>query len=394
MDFLTSRVKEIGFSPTLKITDLSRRMREEGQDVISLSAGEPDFPTPQRIKEAAVLALKENFTYYTPTPGISELLDAIVECMKIHQGLTYSRDEVMTTNGGKQALYQAFQALCHPGDGVLIPLPYWVSYPEQVKMAGGVPQFVPTCPENFFKMTPADLERSITEKSRVLLLNNPQNPTGHLYSQEELEALIPLIREKGLFVVSDEIYEHLVYEGRAVSIAGLHEEMKERTLIINGLSKSHAMTGWRMGYTLGPREVISAMSRLQSHLTNNINSITQKAALEAFQGPWDDVAEMVAEFKARRDLMVSGLEKIPYLDCHRPQGAFYLWVHVQPLIARSQGQMKQDHQLCEDLLKKARLAAVPGTAFGVEGYLRLSYATSQETLEEALVRLGEYVEGF
>lgn len=393
MGYLSKRIESISFSPTLGITDLSRRMREEGQPVISLSAGEPDFHTPQRVKDAAVYALQENFTYYTPTPGMIELLDAIRERMRKDQGLSYNRDEVMTTNGGKQALYQAFQALCNPGDQVLIPLPYWVSYPEQVKMAGGVPQFVETNPENSFKMTPDDLALAITERSRVLLLNNPQNPTGHLYTREELEELLPLIKEQGLFVVSDEIYAQMVYEGQAVSIASLDGEMKERTLVINGLSKSHAMTGWRVGYALGPKDLISAMSRLQSHLTNNINSMSQKAAVEALVGPWDAVEEMVAEFKARRDFMVSAIEELPYIHCTKPLGAFYLWVHVQELIHRSNGVIRDDQQLGEDILKKALLATVPGSVFGVEGYLRLSYATSRENLFEAVKRLQAYVKG-
>lgn len=391
MDYLSEKIKAIEISPTLNITAMASQMRSEGRDVIGLSAGEPDFETPKNIKEAAILAIEEGFTHYTPAAGINELKDAICYRAKKDQGLSYSREEVMTTNGGKHALYQFFQAALDPGDEVLIPLPYWVSYPEQVKMAGGTPVFVETKSENFFKMTLEDLKRSLTAKSKVLLINSPQNPTGHLYSREELEAFVPFLREKDLLIISDEVYEHLSYEGEAVSLAALHEELKERTVIINGLSKSHAMTGWRIGYALGPKEIISAMTRLQSHLTSNINSITQKAAIAALTGPYDEVERMVAEFKARRDLVVAGIQEIPYLSCQKPQGAFYLWVNVKELMERCRGAIENDYQLCEDLLEKALVAAVPGSSFGIEGYLRLSYAVSIDVLKEALERIGGYV---
>lgn len=393
MVYLSERIRAIGLSPTLSITALASQMREEGEDVISLSAGEPDFETPERVKEAALLAIEEGFTHYTPAGGINELKDAILFRAKEDQGLSYTRDEVCSTNGGKQALYQAFQALLDPGDEVLIPLPYWVSYPEQVQMAGGVPVFVKTHGENSFKMRVEDLEKALTEKSRVLVLNSPQNPTGHLYTKEELEAFIPLILEKGLTIVSDEVYEHIVFDKRAVSIASLHESMRERTIIINGLSKSHAMTGWRVGYALGPEEVISSMTRLQSHLTSNINSIAQKAAIAALRGPFHDVERMVEEFKARRDLMVQGINQTPYFSCLKPEGAFYLWVDIRELLEIRKNHIENDHELCQDLLQKKQIATIPGSSFGVEGYLRLSYAASLENLKEALRRIGEYVEG-
>lgn len=391
MEYLSERMKAIEISPTLSITSMAMQMRSEGRDVIGLSAGEPDFETPPSIKEAAIKAIEEGFTHYTPAAGIDELRDAICDRTKKDQGLSYTRGEVVTTNGGKQALYEVFQALLDPGDEVLIPLPYWVSYPEQVKMAGGVPVFVETERENFFKMTPEDLERALTRKSRVLLLNSPQNPTGHLYKREELEAFVPILEERGLFVVSDEVYEHIVYGEKAVSIASLHKDLKERTIIINGLSKSHAMTGWRVGYALGPKEIISAMTRLQSHLTSNINSIAQRAALTALRNPYDEVMSMVAQFQERRDLVVRGIQKIPYLSCEIPQGAFYLWVNVEELIQYHK-RVENDLELCEDLLERALIAAVPGSSFGVEGYLRLSYAVSLDVLKKALERIGEYVE--
>lgn len=392
MDYLSERIKGIGFSPTLRITALAGQMREEGEDVLSLSAGEPDFETPREVREAAIKAIRDGFTFYTEAPGIAEFRDAIRERVKIDQGLSYTRLEVMSTNGGKQALYQAFQALCDHGDEVLIPLPYWVSYPEQVRMARGVPQYVETSKENSFKMTPEDLEKALTPKSKVLLLNNPHNPTGHLYTKEDLLLLLPLIKEKKLFVVSDEIYEHMVYEGKAVSIASLDEEMKTRTLIINGLSKSHGMTGWRVGYALGPKEIISAMIRLQSHLTSNINSISQKAAIAALRGSFEAVEEMVAQFKARRDYLVPALNALPSIHCEKPEGAFYLWVDVQELLQVSG--LEDDYQLSEEILKKALVATVPGSSFGIKGYIRLSYATSMENLQEAVRRIGEYVKSF
>ncbi len=387
--YFSDRIRNVRTSPTLGISSRAREMKREGIDVISLSSGEPDYPTFDYIKREAERALRDNFTHYTPTPGMPELREAIVSKFKRDQGLEYSAREVITTTGAKQALYEGFQVICQEGDEVLMPVPYWVSYPQQVIMAGGTTVPVATSEKNNFKMTPEELKEAITPSSKVLLLNYPHNPTGHLYSAQELKALVPLIIEHDLLLVTDEVYEHLTYEEPMQSIVALAPELQKRTLIINGLSKAYAMTGWRVGYAAGPEPLISAMSRMQSHLTSNITSISQRAAVAALEGPMDQVEEMRDEFRLRRDLMVEGINSLEGFSCSKPAGTFYLWVSIGDYLKQSP--YSNDSELAEALLEKGRVATVPGSAFGQEGYLRLSFASSRERLQAALGRLEQFV---
>jgi len=387
---LAKRAAAISPSPTLAIDAKAKAMKKNGLDVIGFGVGEPDFDTPEHIKKAAVEAIQQGFTKYTPVSGIDELKEAICQKFKREQGLEYRPQEIIVSSGAKHSLYNTFQVLCDEGDEVILPAPYWVSYWEQIKLAGGIPVIVPTKEENGFKLTAEELKSALTDKTKILILTSPSNPTGAVYTKAELEALAQILVEKGIFVISDEIYEKLVYDGQShVSIASLGEKIKELTVIINGLSKGYSMTGWRIGYAAGNQEIIKAMTNFQSHATSNPTSISQKAGVEALNGPQEPVAAMLKEFTRRRDYMVERLNQIPGISCLKPGGAFYVFPNVASFYGKtiSGKKIKDSTDLAEILLEEAKVALVPGIAFGVQDYLRLSYATSLENIVEGINRI-------
>lgn len=385
---LSSRVKAISPSPTVSIDAKAKEMVRQGIDVISFGVGEPDFDTPVHIKEAGIEAIRAGFTKYTPVLGIPELREAISAKLRRENGLDYPPAQILVSSGAKESLYHAVMALCEPGDEVLVPAPYWVTYPEQVKLAGGVPVVVEAGGDTDFKVTPAMLAARATGRTRLLILNSPSNPTGAVYTREELRALADFCVARDLAIISDDIYEKLVYEGEFVSIASLGPEVRARTVVINGVSKAFAMTGWRIGYAAGEPDVIKAMSSLQSHSTTHPASMAQKAAAAALAGPLDAVRAMAEEFRRRRDYVVERLRRVPGLTVRRPAGAFYVFPNVEGVLGRSlDGRtVATDLDLAEVLLTEGRVALVPGTAFGAPGHLRLSYATSMERLREGLDR--------
>lgn len=391
---LSSRVRAISPSPTVSIDAKAKEMARQGIDVISFGVGEPDFDTPENIKEAGIRAIRSGFTKYTPVLGILELREAVAAKFKRDNGLDYQPSQILVSSGAKESLYHAVMALCEPGDEVLIPVPYWVTYPEQVKLAGGVPVFIETNASTGFKVTPVMLAEKATNRTRLLILNSPSNPTGAVYSREELAGLAQFCVERDLAVISDEIYEKLVYEGEHVSIASFGQEIKRRTVVINGASKGYAMTGWRIGYAAGEPDVIKAMSALQSHSTTHPASMAQKAAVEALNGPQDAVSSMREEFRRRRDYVLERLSGLRGFKVAKPDGAFYVFPNVDGLLGRSiDGRtLKTDLDLADALLTEARVAVVPGTAFGAPGHLRISYATSMERLREGIDRIGDFLE--
>lgn len=391
---LSKRAGLISPSLTLAITARAKAMRAEGIDVIGFGAGEPDFDTPSYIKEAAKRALDEGFTKYTPVSGIEELKKAICQKLKRENGLDYRTSEIIVSCGAKHCLYNALQVLCQEGEEVILPVPYWVSYIEQIKLAGARPVLVETGEESGFKISPSELERAITSKTKLFLLNSPNNPTGAVYSKEELEALAEILKKEGIYVISDEIYEKIVYDDvKHTGIASLGPEIKKLTILVNGVSKTYSMTGWRIGYAAGEKRIIRAMVNLQSHSTSNPTSIAQKAALAAIC-EWEKASEeMLFEFRKRRDYMFNRIEEIPGISCFKPQGAFYLFVNVSAILGK-----KYNNQIIEDsltltelLLSKAKVAVVPGSAFGVDNYLRLSYATSMDNIVEGLKRIEKFI---
>ncbi|HWP35057.1 MAG TPA: pyridoxal phosphate-dependent aminotransferase [Thermodesulfobacteriota bacterium] len=388
---LARRLAAVKPSPTFAAEQKARALRAQGVDVVSLTVGEPDFDTPRAIKQAAVRAIEEGFTKYTPTAGTPELREAICAKLARDNGLAYRPEQVIASAGAKQAIYNLLMVLLDPDDEVLIPAPYWVSYPDMVELAGGRPVIVETSEAEGFKLTPARLARAITPRSRLLILNTPCNPTGAAYTREELAALARVCVEHDLLVCSDEIYEKLVYDGFVhTSFAALGPEVYARTITVNGLSKAFAMTGWRLGYAAGPVELVQAMEAVQSQSTSNPCSITLKAATYALTGPADELPAMVAEFDRRRRFLVDALGSLPGVSCATPTGAFYAWPNVSRLLGRRTPEGRRlatSYDLVDYLLEAARVATVAGAAFGVEGYLRLSYATALPRLEEAIARM-------
>lgn len=386
---LSTRIASVAPSATLAVDALVRQARLAGVDVVGFGTGEPDFDTPEHIKEAARAALRDGRTKYTPSGGTPELRQAICADLA-RRGLSYTPEEVIAAAGAKQALYNVFQVLLDPGDEVLIPAPYWVSYVEMVRLAGGVPVIVPSAEEAGFVPSLEALRERVSPRTRAVLVNSPANPTGALWPVELLRAVGELAVEQGLVIVSDEIYDRLLYDdARPVSVAVLAPEFRERTVVVNGVSKTYAMTGWRLGYAAGPAVLIRAMETLQSHSTSNPNTLAQAAAVAALTGPQEPVEAMRAEFAARRRLMVEGLNRLPGVACRPPAGAFYAFPNVSALFGRGVGERRlaSSTDLAEFLLEKARVAVVPGIAFGAEGYLRLSYATSRERIAEGLRRI-------
>lgn len=389
---LSRKALGISPSPTLTIDARAKQLKSEGVDVIGFGAGEPDFDTPLHIREAAMQAIRDGFTRYTPSGGIPELKEAVCEKLQRDNNLHYRPAQVVLSNGAKHSLANIFTAILDPGDEVLIPAPYWVSYPEMVKLADGVPVSV-EADKKGGRLTTAILQKYITPRTRAVVVNSPGNPTGHLFSREELLAVADAALRNDLWIISDEIYEKLIYGDAAhISIASLGEEIQKRTVIVNGVSKAYAMTGWRIGYTACEPQLAAAMDSIQSHLTSNPNSIAQKAALAALRGPQDCVAEMRKVFAERRVYAFERINKMPCLSCSEPQGAFYLFVNAAQACGLSfRGTIISDTDaLAALLLEHYRVAVVPGKGFGAPDYLRLSYATSLDNISKGLDRM----EGF
>ncbi len=387
---LSGRVRNLKPSATLSITAKAKALRAGGVDVIGFGAGEPDFDTPDNAKKGGVEAIESGFTKYTAVGGIDELKDAIIESLKKDHSLEYSRDEILVSCGAKHSIYNLTQALFEPGDEVLIPAPYWVSYPDQVALAGATPVTMETEERDLFKITPRDLERATTGRTRALVLNYPSNPTGTTYSREDLEKIVETALDAGLVIISDEIYEKIVYgDAEHVSVCSLSEKAKRSTILVNGVSKSYSMTGWRIGYAAGDRNVISAMSKLQGQSTSNPSSISQMAAVEALRGPQDVLEKRRGEFEKRKDFIVKRLNEIPGMTCFDPMGAFYVFPSISGLAGKKweHGEIDGSISFTEFLLEEAKVAVVPGIAFGKENHLRISYATSMENIEEGMDRI-------
>ncbi|EOR23559.1 MULTISPECIES: pyridoxal phosphate-dependent aminotransferase [Bacillaceae] len=388
---LAERVNTLTPSTTLAITAKAASLRADGHDVIGLGAGEPDFNTPQNIIDAAVRSMNEGHTKYTPASGLQALKKEIAAKLKRDQQLEYEANQIIVTNGAKHGLYTLFQVILDKGDEVIIPTPYWVSYPEQVKLAEGVPVFVEGYEANEFKITPDQLKKAITSKTKAVIINSPSNPTGMIYTEKELQAIGDICLEHNILIISDEIYEKLVYgDSKHVSIASLSPSLKEVTIIINGVSKSHSMTGWRIGYAAGSKEIITAMTNLASHSTSNPTTPSQYATIEAYAGPQDSVEEMRQAFNERLDIIHGKLNNIPGFSCLKPKGAFYLFPNVQKAVELTG--FKSVDEFSTALLEEALVAVVPGSGFGADSYIRLSYATSLEKLEAAVSRMEQFVE--
>ena len=391
---LSRKGLSISPSATLAIDSKAKKLKAEGIDVVCFGAGEPDFDTPVHIKQAAIAAIEAGFTKYTPASGTMTLKEAICAKFKKDNGLDYAPANIVISNGAKHSLVNVFQAICNPGDEVIIPAPFWVSYPEMVKLADGVPVIVYTTEEQGFKFTVDQIRQAVTAKTKAIILNSPSNPTGMVYTREELAELADLAVEKGFYVVSDEIYEKLIYDGKThVSIASINEKIKAQTIIVNGVSKTYAMTGWRIGYTASTPEIAKIMSNVQSHATSNPNSIAQKAAEAAISGPQDMVATMVAAFASRRDYMVKRINSMPGLSCVNPNGAFYVMMNISQLMGKELAGLKiqSSDDFANVLLEKANVALVPGSGFGIDTHVRLSYATSQENITKGLDRIEQFL---
>ncbi len=391
---LSRKGLSISPSATLAIDSKAKKLKAEGIDVVGFGAGEPDFDTPVHIKQAAIAAIEAGFTKYTPASGTMTLKEAICAKFKKDNGLDYAPANIVISNGAKHSLVNVFQAICNPGDEVIIPAPFWVSYPEMVKLADGVPVIVYTTEEQGFKFTVDQIRQAVTAKTKAIILKSPSNPTGMVYTREELAELADLAVEKGFYVVSDEIYEKLIYDGKThVSIASINEKIKAQTIIVNGVSKTYAMTGWRIGYTASTPEIAKIMSNVQSHATSNPNSIAQKAAEAAISGPQDMVATMVAAFASRRDYMVKRINSMPGLSCVNPNGAFYVMMNISQLMGKELAGLKiqSSDDFANVLLEKANVALVPGSGFGIDTHVRLSYATSQENITKGLDRIEQFL---
>ena len=387
---LSDRSKLIKPAVTLALAAKAQKMRAEGVDLVNFTAGEPDFDTPQRIKEAAIRALNKGMTKYTDVRGIEPLREAVAEKYRREQGLSYGKDEVLVSCGAKHAIYNVFQALLNDGDEVVIPAPYWVSYADMVLLAGGAPKLVPTTEADGFRLTPQRLRAALTPRTRAFLMNSPSNPTGAAYSGEDLMALSLVLEGHDCLILSDDIYEKIVYDGfRFHNIATLNPKLRERTVIFNGVSKTYAMTGWRIGYAIGPAALISAAGKIQSQSTSNPTSIAQAAALEALSGPQDEVATMASEFQKRRDVVIERLNRMPGVSCFNPRGAFYAFPNVSALFGKGfNGKtLSTSGDVVEYLLEEARVLAVPGEDFGSTENIRLSYATSLEEIEKGCARI-------
>lgn len=391
---LSKKALQINPSITLEITAKASELKAQGIDVLSFGAGEPDFNTPYNIIEAAFEAMKEGKTKYTKTSGIIELRKAICNKLKKDNNLTYGPDQIVVSTGAKQSLANIFMAILNPGDEVIIPTPYWVSYPELVKMADGVPVFCITEESNDFKYTLETLKKVTTSKTKAVILNSPNNPTGSIYTEEELKSIAEFAKENDLIIISDEIYEKLIYDNeKHISIASLSEDAYNRTVVINGFSKSYAMTGWRVGYSASSKKIAKLMGSIQSHMTSNTSSISQYAALEALEGGQDSINKMIKEFESRRNYMSDRLNKIKDISFIKPMGAFYVMVNVGKYYNKeiSGNEIKSSLDFSKKLLEEEKVAVIPGIAFGLDNYIRLSYATSMEVINKGIDRIERFL---
>lgn len=391
---LSRKAISINPSMTLVITAKAKELKAAGVDVVSFGAGEPDFNTPDNILNEAVKAMHEGKTKYTPTSGVLELREAICDKFKEENNLQYKPNQIIVSTGAKQCLANAFMAILNPGDEVIIPVPYWVSYPELVKLADGKPVFVQTGEDCNYKYTIEALEEVVTENTKAILLNSPNNPTGTIYEKEELIEIAKFAKKYNLIIISDEIYEKLIYDNKKhISIASISEDAFNRTIVINGLSKSYAMTGWRIGYAAAPLEIINLMISIQSHTTSNTNSITQYAAIEALTSKQDNLNNMIAEFERRRNFMIEKINNIGGLNIIKPRGAFYVMINIESFFGTEINGNKITNSLnfSEALLEEEKVAVIPGVAFGLDNYIRVSYATSMELIEKGLSRLESFI---
>ena len=392
MSIVSNNLKRIKPSPTIAVTTKAREMRAAGKDVIGLGAGEPDFDTPDNVKEAAIEAIKKGDTKYTAVDGTPELKKAIVEKFKRENNLSYSTDQITVGTGGKQVIYNTFMATLNKGDEVIIPAPFWVSYPDMVLLAGGTPKIVKCDERDGFKLSARKLKKAITKKTKWLILNSPSNPTGAGYTKDEIEELSKiLVKNKKIFILSDDIYEHIRYDNFNFFTIAQISKLKDRTLTMNGVSKSYAMTGWRIGYAAGPKEIITAIRKIQSQSTSNPSSISQAAAVEALNGQQNFIKERAEAFKHRRDFVVNSLNEINGINCLTPNGAFYVFPSCKGLLNKKT-KLKTDTEFVQKLLEKSMVAVVQGSAFGLSGYFRISYATSMENLKKAISRIKNFCE--
>jgi aspartate aminotransferase len=394
MTILSSSLSRIKPSPTIAVTQKARELKEKGVDVISLGAGEPDFDTPDNVKKAAIQAINNGETKYTAVDGTPKLKEAIVNKFKNENGLEFSKEEINVGAGGKQVIFNAILATINPGDEVLIPAPYWVSYPDIVLLAGGVPKVV-ICDENDeFKISAKKVKENLTQKTKWIILNSPSNPTGSCYSKDEIDSIADVLKDNpDVMIMSDDIYEHVVYEGFKFYTIAQNENVRQRTLTINGVSKSYSMTGWRIGYAGGPKDLIKAMAKIQSQSTTNPSSISQAAAVEALSGDQSFIKVRADAFKERRDFVVSGLNKIDGINCLNPQGAFYVFPSCKGCLGKTHkelGKIETDTDFVTKLLESTGVAVVQGSAFGLDGFFRISYATSMENLEKAVQRITDF----
>ena len=392
MSIVSNSLKRIKPSPTIAVTSKAREMKAAGKDVIGLGAGEPDFDTPDNIKDAAIEAIKRGETKYTAVDGTPKLKKAIQGKFTRENNLSYELDQISVGTGVKQVLYNVFMATLNPGDEVIIPAPYWVSYPDMVLLAGGKPKIVKCSEKNEFKITPDELKKAIGKKTKWLIINSPSNPTGSCYTRDEIEELSKiLIKNKNVYILSDDIYEHITYDDFKFFTIAQIKALKDRTLTMNGVSKSYSMTGWRTGYGAGPKDIIKAVAKIQSQSTTNPSSISQAAAVEALNGTQDFIKTRSDAFKERRDYVVETLNSINGLSCLKPSGAFYVFPNCKKLLGKKT-KLKTDKEFVEKLLEKAEVAVVQGSAFGLDGYFRISYATSMENLKKALDRIKSFCE--
>jgi aspartate aminotransferase len=383
---ISNRAASLAPSLTLAIDSKAKQMKAEGQDVVGFGAGEPDFDTPQHIKDAAIKALNEGFTKYTPSSGIPELRQAIADKFKRENGLSYKPSQVIVSCGGKHSCYNVILATCQEGDEVIIPSPYWLSYPEMVKLANATPVILPTSDKTEFKVTPEQLRAAITPRTRLFLLNSPSNPTGSVYTPEEIKKLGDICVEKGVLIMSDEIYEHLLYDGaRHQSVASFSQSHYEHTIIVHGFAKAWSMTGWRLGFLAAPEPIAKAIDAVQSHSTSNPTSFAQKGGVAALTGPQDHLKGWLAEYSKRRTFAHKRLSSIPGISCVNAKGAFYLFPNISKLGLKST-------EFCARLLEEQKVAAVPGIAFGADDYLRISYATSMANIEKGLERIEKFAQ--
>jgi len=392
MSIVSNSLKRIKPSPTIAVTSKAREMRAAGKDVIGLGAGEPDFDTPDNIKEAAIEAIRKGDTKYTAVDGTPALKKAIQDKFNRENNLKYNIDEISVGTGGKQVLYNAFMATINKGDEVLIPAPYWVSYPDIILLAGGKPKIVKCEEKDNFKLTPKKLKKAISKKTKWIILNSPSNPTGSAYTKDEIISLSKiLLKYKKTYILSDDIYEHIIYDNFKFFTIAQIDKLKKRTLTMNGVSKSYSMTGWRIGYAAGPKEIIKAMAKIQSQSTSNPTSISQAAAVEALNGTQEFIKERSDSFKERRDFVVDSLNNIKGINCLKPEGAFYVFPSCKKLLGKKT-KLKTDKDFVEKLLEQSEVAVVQGSAFGLDGYFRISYATSMENLKKAMGRIKSFCE--